>query len=110
METAVQQGDITKESRRNANQALKEAYEGAKNVKRDISFLMILNRDLPICVILCRLIESGGIYRRRRDETKKMRRTQENFLKQCKKGALALNLRLEPEKQFNGLDQKLYER
>ncbi len=35
-----------------------------------------------------------------------MRRTQKNFLKQCKKGCLALSARLEPEKaQFNGLDE-----
>ncbi len=31
-------------------------------------------------------------------------------LKQCKKGCLAPNLHRWPRKQFNGLDQKLYEK
>ncbi len=38
-----------------------------------------------------------------------MRRTQEKFLEQCKKGCLALNLRILGPRTDSGLDQKLYE-
>ncbi len=52
-----------------------------------------------------------GIYRRKKDDmTKKNAQGRKSLLKQCKKGCLALGT-FEPEKaQFNGLDQKLYER
>ncbi len=59
------------------------------------------------------LTKRESIFERRDRATKENAQDARNFLKQCKKGCLALNLhRLEPERkaQFNGLDQKLYEK
>ncbi len=99
-------------------EALKEAYEELKeNVwRREIfSFRSDPRRrdNAPICIAdFVPLDQAGNLSAKDVIGDKENAGRKRNFLKQCKKGCLALNLhRLEPEKaQFNGLDQKLYER
>ncbi len=68
-------------------------------------------RQRPICIADFVPLTKGGnsIGERRDRRQKEMRRTcKRNFSNT--KGACAKFVRLEPEKEFNGLDQKLYER
>lgn len=110
-------GDITKESEETQIEALKEAYEQLKEMYGEeniISAVIHVDETTPhLHCDFVPLTKRGNLSAKDViGDKKKMRRTQEKFL-----GAMqervprAKFARLEPEKaQFNGLDQKLYEK
>ncbi len=96
VETTVQLGgDITKGKRRNANQALKEAYEELKEMygEREYHFMMIpMNGTTPhLHCDFCAGDKRESIGERRDRRQKKMRRTQKFLENNARKGA-SLNL------------------
>ncbi len=80
-----------------AIEALKEGLRGASEMYGEeniISAVIHVDETTPHLALrdFVPLTAGESIGERRDRLTKKMRRTQENFLKQCKKGCLALNL------------------
>jgi hypothetical protein len=110
-------GDITKESEETQIEALKEAYEqltemyGEENI---ISAVIHVDETTPhLHCDFVPLTKRGNLSAKDViGDKKKMRRTQEKFLEAMQERVpRAKFARLEPEKaQFNGLDQKLYEK
>lgn len=110
-------GDITKESEEMQIEALKEAYEqltemyGEENI---ISAVIHVDETTPhLHCDFVPLTKRGNLSAKDViGDKKKMRRTQEKFLEAMQERVpRAKFARLEPEKaQFNGLDQKLYEK
>lgn len=110
-------GDITKESEETQIEALKEAYEQLKEMYGEeniISAVIHVDETTPhLHCDFVPLTKRGNLSAKDViGDKKKMRRTQEKFLEAMQERVpRAKFARLEPEKaQFNGLDQKLYEK
>lgn len=110
-------GDITKESEEMQIEALKEAYEELKEMYGEeniISAVIHVDETTPhLHCDFVPLTKRGNLSAKDViGDKKKMRRTQEKFLEAMQERVpRAKFARLEPEKaQFNGLDQKLYEK
>lgn len=110
-------GDITKESEETQIEALKEAYEELKEMYGEeniISAVIHVDETTPhLHCDFVPLTKRGNLSAKDViGDKKKMRRTQEKFLEAMQERVpRAKFARLEPEKaQFNGLDQKLYEK
>lgn len=110
-------GDITKESEEMQIKALKEAYEELKEMYGEdniISAVIHVDETTPhLHCDFVPLTKRGNLSAKDViGDKKKMRRTQEKFLEAMQERVpRAKFARLEPEKaQFNGLDQKLYEK
>jgi DNA repair exonuclease SbcCD ATPase subunit len=110
-------GDITKESEETQIEALKEAYEQIKEMYGEeniISAVIHVDETTPhLHCDFVPLTKRGNLSAKDViGDKKKMRRTQEKFLEAMQERVpRAKFARLEPEKaQFNGLDQKLYEK
>ena len=110
-------GDITKESEEMQIEALKEAYEELKAMYGEeniISAVIHVDETTPhLHCDFVPLTKRGNLSAKDViGDKKKMRRTQEKFLEAMQERVpRAKFARLEPEKaQFNGLDQKLYEK
>lgn len=110
-------GDITKESEEMQIEALKEAYEEIKEMYGEdniISAVIHVDETTPhLHCDFVPLTKRGNLSAKDViGDKKKMRRTQEKFLEAMQERVpRAKFARLEPEKaQFNGLDQKLYEK
>ena len=110
-------GDITKESEETQIEALKEAYEELKAMYGEeniISAVIHVDETTPhLHCDFVPLTKRGNLSAKDViGDKKKMRRTQEKFLEAMQERVpRAKFARLEPEKaQFNGLDQKLYEK
>lgn len=110
-------GDITKESEETQIEALLEAYEELKEMYGEdniISAVIHVDETTPhLHCDFVPLTERGNLSAKDViGDKKKMRRTQEKFLEAMQERVpRAKFARLEPEKaQFNGLDQKLYEK
>lgn len=110
-------GDITKESEETQIEALKEAYEELKGMYGEeniISAVIHVDETTPhLHCDFVPLTKRGNLSAKDViGDKKKMRRTQEKFLEAMQERVpRAKFARLEPEKaQFNGLDQKLYEK
>jgi plasmid recombination enzyme len=110
-------GDITKESEETQIEALKEAYEELKEMYGEeniISAVIHVDETTPhLHCDFVPLTKRGNLSAKDViGNKKKMRRTQEKFLEAMQERVpRAKFARLEPEKaQFNGLDQKLYEK
>lgn len=110
-------GDITKESEETQIEALKEAYEELKELYGEdniISAVIHVDETTPhLHCDFVPLTKRGNLSAKDViGDKKKMRRTQEKFLEAMQERVpRAKFARLEPEKaQFNGLDQKLYEK
>ena len=110
-------GDITKESEEMQIEALKEAYEQLKEMYGEeniISAVIHVDETTPhLHCDFVPLTKRGNLSAKDViGDKKKMRRTQEKFLEAMQERVpRAKFARLEPEKaQFNGLDQKLYEK
>ena len=110
-------GDITKESEEMQIEALKEAYEELKGMYGEdniISAVIHVDETTPhLHCDFVPLTKRGNLSAKDViGDKKKMRRTQEKFLEAMQERVpRAKFARLEPEKaQFNGLDQKLYEK
>lgn len=110
-------GDITKESEETQIEALLEAYEELKKMYGEdniISAVIHVDETTPhLHCDFVPLTKRGNLSAKDViGDKKKMRRTQEKFLEAMQERVpRAKFARLEPEKaQFNGLDQKLYEK
>ena len=110
-------GDITKESEETQIEALLEAYEELKELYGEdniISAVIHVDETTPhLHCDFVPLTKRGNLSAKDViGDKKKMRRTQEKFLEAMQERVpRAKFARLEPEKaQFNGLDQKLYEK
>lgn len=110
-------GDITKESEETQIEALKEAYEQLKEMYGEeniISAVIHVDETTPhLHCDFVPLTKRGNLSAKDViGDKKKMRRTQEKFLEAMQERVpRAKFARLEPEKaQFNGLDQRLYEK
>ena len=110
-------GDITKESEEMQIEALKEAYEELKAMYGEeniISAVIHVDETTPhLHCDFVPLTKRGNLSAKDViGDKKKMRRTQEKFLEAMQERVpRAKFARLEPEKaQFNGLDQKFYEK
>ena len=110
-------GDITKESEETQIEALKEAYEELKEMYGEeniISAVIHVDETTPhLHCDFVPLTKRGNLSAKDViGDKKKMRRTQEKFREAMQERVpRAKFARLEPEKaQFNGLDQKLYEK
>ena len=110
-------GDITKESEETQIEALKEAYEELKEMYGEeniISAVIHVDETTPhLHCDFVPLTKRGNLSAKDViGDKKKMRRTQEKFLEAMQERVpRAKFARLEPEKaQFNGLDQKFYEK
>lgn len=110
-------GDITKESEETQIEALKQAYEELKGMYGEeniISAVIHVDETTPhLHCDFVPLTKRGNLSAKDViGDKKKMRRTQEKFLEAMQERVpRAKFARLEPEKaQFNGLDQKLYEK
>lgn len=110
-------GDITKESEETQIEALKQAYEEIKEMYGEeniISAVIHVDETTPhLHCDFVPLTKRGNLSAKDViGDKKKMRRTQEKFLEAMQERVpRAKFARLEPEKaQFNGLDQKLYEK
>ena len=110
-------GDITKESEETQIEALLEAYEELKAMYGEdniISAVIHVDETTPhLHCDFVPLTKRGNLSAKDViGDKKKMRRTQEKFLEAMQERVpRAKFARLEPEKaQFNGLDQKLYEK
>lgn len=110
-------GDITKESEETQIEVLKQAYEELKEMYGEeniISAVIHVDETTPhLHCDFVPLTKRGNLSAKDViGDKKKMRRTQEKFLEAMQERVpRAKFARLEPEKaQFNGLDQKLYEK